>query len=282
MKHRDDSANINKNIHDTMTHRHFICWRSSLAGLLISGLIFSAALAAGIGFGGVGLNADTTAANAGMFTGVWILVSVVLALFGGSYFSVRFGRFQTSVVASAQGALIASLFTAIILSQTFMALGAAGRFAGKAAAGITMAAGATVGAMAQNSAVQNMVEDSLNGLKLGDKPEVIVSGYSARLLQGDTESATSYLAAKTGITPADAQARMATLQVKLDEMAVKTREGAAAAMKATGWTLFTFILLSIVSAIAGGVAAAQINFRHPLDVSDSSSVYGRRGEPLTV
>ncbi|HEY8271522.1 MAG TPA: hypothetical protein VIG33_11595 [Pseudobdellovibrionaceae bacterium] len=251
-------------IEQGQTARHLVSWGCLFAGLMLTLLIFSGALALGVAVGGVGLSEGTTAQRAGIFTGVWFIISAVVALFAGGYFSVRLGKFRNDIVGVAHGCVIASLFVLLLLNQTATAVSWLSRAATDAASGAASMVGGGLNAAAQNGIVSNMVEDTLGDMSFKSDPDVVISGVAARLVRGDTVSAKNYLARQSGLSAAEVDQRITALRAQVDQATVKVREATASAMKATGWSLFFLILFGAIAAAVGGVLASQVNNRKPL------------------
>jgi hypothetical protein len=108
---------------DYLLMHPLISWRSVIAGTLISFLGLSILLALGLAFGGIGLVHGVNENSVGMFSGVWFLISSVIALFFGSYFSGRVSKFHMGRLGAAQGALISALFFGYFLFESFAAIG---------------------------------------------------------------------------------------------------------------------------------------------------------------
>jgi uncharacterized membrane protein len=255
----------NHNVYEEgTTAKHLICWRSLFAGLLVSLLVFSAATALGVAFGGIGLSDGTTAENAGLFSGLWFLVSAVISLFVGGYFAVRLAKFRTDLVGCAHGFVIAAMFVLLIMNSAATAVSFIAKSAGSIAGGAATVLGAGVNVAGKSPMVQDMVDDSLAGLNLKADPQVVASGVASRLVRGDTEGAKNYLARQSGITPAEADQKIAALHAQLDQAMVKAREATATAMKGTGWGVFLLIVLGAIAAASGGVIATHFNGLSPL------------------
>lgn len=247
-----------------LTARHLVSWGSLIAGLLLTLLAFSGLVALGVAFGGIGLSDGTTAQNAGIFTGVWFILSAVIALFAGGYVCVRLGKFRNDIVGIAHGFVIASLFVLLLLNQSATAVGWLVRAAGDAASGAAAMVGTGVGSAAQSSAVRDMVEDAVGDMNFKAEPNVVFSGVASRLIRGDNEGARTYLVRQSGMSDAEVAARLAALRSQVDQAVAKAREATATAMKATGWSLFLLIVLGAISAALGGLLATQVNVRNPL------------------
>src|SRR5690606_1555284 len=79
---------------ETNNFHALISWRSIVAGLLIAMLVMTGLLGLGLAFGGIGLDEDTSARSAGIFTGAWFIGSALISLFAGSYFAARVSKFR--------------------------------------------------------------------------------------------------------------------------------------------------------------------------------------------
>lgn len=253
---------------DHATMHPLISWRSVVAGLLISFFMMIGLLGLGMAFGGINMNEDTSAQSAGIFTGVWFLVSALISIFGGSYFAARVSKFQMGRVGSAQGLVIASLFLGFFLYQTLGAVismgGAAGSIIGRGAGAI----GGGVSRAAEDPAVMNTIgqyaEDALGDMNLRSEPGVVAQGVASRLIRGNTDGAKNYLATQAGITPEEADARIVQLKTRADKVMGDAKAGAGDALEATGWSLFLLVILGALSSVLGGALGSVANLRKPL------------------
>lgn len=245
-----------------------ISGRAILAGLLIVFFSLVVLLSLGLAVGGISMDADTSARGAGIFTGIWFLVSSLLALFLGSYFAARVSKFRTGRIGSAQGLVIAALFIGILLYQAASAIGSAGQAVGSMLKGSGSAVVSGMNRAADNPAISNTVtnwaEDAMGDLNLRSDPKTVATGVASRLINGDAESAKNYLAAQAGITPAEADVRIAQMKGRVDQSVDEAKQGAATALKSTGWSLFILSVLGAVVSIAGGALGSVANFRKPL------------------
>ena len=233
-----------------------ISWRAILGGILVAMLTMLGLLGLGFAFGGMGMSDGTSIQAAGIFTGVWFVISLVLSLFIGSYFAARVSKFRTGRIGSAQGLVIASVFLGFFLYQTIQAIGT-----GSAAIqGVQQAANnQTV-----MNTVNNLAEDALGDLNLRSEPRVVAQGIATRLLQGDTQGARNYLVRQSGITEAEAQQRIDQLRNTLNNYVETVREATATALRSLGWSLFLMVVLGALAAIGGGALGSVTNYRKPL------------------
>lgn len=267
---------------DSLNPHALISFRAIVSGLLIAMFTFIGLIGLGLAFGGMGLDQDTTAQSAGIFTGVWFIVSVLLSLFVGSYFAARISKFRTGRVGSLQGIVIASLFIGFFMYQTFSAIGSAGSalgsLVGKSGSMVAQGAQQAANNPAITNTVTNLAEDAIGDLNLRSEPQVVAQGVGTRLLRGDTESAKNYLARQAGITPTEADARIAQMKGQVDQYVAQGKEAAGTAIRNAGWTLFLLVALGSLAAIAGGALGSVANFRKPLVRESIDVTYPRGGQ----
>lgn len=245
-----------------------ISFRAIVGGLLIAMFTMIGLIGLGLAFGGMGLSEDTSAQSAGIFTGVWFIVSVLISLFVGSYFAARVSKFRTGRIGSAQGLVIAALFLGFFFYQMLSAVGsigsAAGSFLGKSGSVIAQGAQQAASYPTVTNTINNITEDALGDLNLKSEPQVVAQGLGSRLVRGDTEGAKNYLARQAGITSAEADTRIAQMKASVDRNIAEAKEGAAVALRSTGWTLFLLVALGALAAVGGGALGSVANFRKPL------------------
>jgi hypothetical protein len=261
---------------ETINSHALISFRSIVAGLLIAAFCMLGLLGLGLAFGGIGMDQDTSAKSAGIFTGVWFLVSALLSIFVGSYFAARISKFRTGRIGSAQGLVIAALFLGFFLYQTVSAIGSLGSAAGSIVgkSGTMIAQGAQQASQNDqvSNAVSSMAEDTLGNLNLKQDPTVVARGVGTRLYRGDTEGAKNYLAMQAGISPLEADARINQAKANIDKFVADTKEATGTALRSAGWSLFLLVILGALSAVGGGALGSVANFRKPL-VINRDTVY---------
>lgn len=262
---------------DTVNMHALISWRSIVAGLLIAMFTMIGLIGLGLAFGGMGMNEDTSAQSAGIFTGVWFIASTLISLFVGSYFAGRVSKFRTGRIGSAQGLVIAALFLGFFLYQTLSTIGSVGSMAGSflERSGSFIAQGASKAAENPTitNTINNLSEDALGDLNLRAEPQVVAQGLSSRLLRGDTEGAKNYLARQAGITPTEADARIVQMKAQVDKYVGDAKESAAVALRSTGWSLFLMVILGAIASVLGGALGSVANFRKPLVLSGREEHY---------
>lgn len=249
---------------DASAFHPLLSWRSILAGILVSFLTMAGLVGLGMAIGGIGLDDGATARNAGLFSGVWFLGSAVLSVFAGAYLAARVSRFRANRIGAAEGLVVAALFLGIFLYQSLMAMGWIGRTAGMAAGAAGGAAATRIESMMDNEVVHTIVEDAILDLDMKAEPKTIISGVATRLMQGNTQEATAYLARQTGIDQAEANQRIDQLRAEVNRAAVAAREATADALQASGWALLALVVFGAMAGAAGGALGSRSNFRRPL------------------
>jgi hypothetical protein len=254
-----------------MEHKHLLCWKSSLAGLLISFMAFVALSALGAGIAGFTAEsliekqegAFALATGAGLYLGL----AVVISLFCGTYFSLRISRFVTTKVGAAHGFVIASAFF------LFMLVGLGNVVGGLAVgfANLAKSAGTGVSDMVNQPRVQDVLNQAMGTATLKADPKEVAHGLASRWMQGDSESAVNYLAYQTGQSRADVEAKMTDLKNQFDSAAKAAAEKAARAVGDTGASLFVLILVGLIAAVVGGRVGAHANVERPFATSSNIS-----------
>ena len=245
-------------------HHHLLCWKSTVAGLLIALMAFLmlTALGAGVvGYTAEGLvnreqGGSALASGAGLYMGL----SVVIALFCGSYFALRISRFVTAKVGAAHGFVIASLFFMILL------FGAGSAIGGVVSGFASLAKGAAdqTANVGSNPMIQDTVNKALGTTKLKGDPKDVAQGLTIRLLQGDVDSAKSYLAYQTDMSQADIDAKATQLKADFDAAMKKAAEKTAHAVSDASLVLFVLFLVGLIGALVGGRVGAHSNVDRPL------------------
>lgn len=247
---------------ETIAVHPLISWRSVIAGLFVSLLTYIMITALGVAMGAASLvnGLETTTQTAGIAAGLWIIGTTAVSLFCGAYFAARISRYPARVVGSAQGVLIASLFFAILVFELAATLGIAGRAVGS----MVSTAGSGVSSAAASPQVQDVIQEALEGLNLKSEPKAVIEGVAVRLVQGDSVKARDFLARQTGLTPAEAEARINSMREQVQETLSEIGEQTARTLSAAAWILFGLMAVGLLAAVGGGVLGTRTNFRHPI------------------
>jgi len=241
--------------------RQTVSLRAIFTGVVLSFLSYACLLALGFAIGGSSLagiiQQSQNASGLSIGSGIWMVASLLLSLYFGSYFAGRVSGMVPVRLGGVQGMVISAIFFFFIAAQVGSALGLIGQGVGGAVSGVSGAAGDLAG----NPQVQSTVEDALGGLNLASPPDVVVRGLASRLLRGDSTGARDYLARQAGISPADAQARIDTFKANFDSTVKNIGTTAARALSYAGWTLFMGIVLGTLAASWGGSNGVRRNLK---------------------
>lgn len=231
-----------------------LCWKSIFAGTFATLLAYSAFLALGLAFGGANLQGAVqgpdTMRGLGIGTVVWVFASVTAALFVGGFVTGHSRRFISERVGRLQGLTVAGIFFMILLMQIGSGIAAIGKSAGWAAGTATTA----VGAASENPRIQAIFEDAVGTSTLKSPPAEVVQGIASRVLRGDTQSATNYLAYQANISREEATSRVATLKQQATDAATEAAVATGKTLKFAGWFLFGLMISGTMAAfLAGGI-----------------------------
>jgi hypothetical protein len=202
-------------------------WRAVFAGLFISMLVYFTLVALGVGIGANQaidvIQGEDKASSLGMGAGIWLAVTVLISLIVGSYASSRVSGIIATRVGYVQGAVIAALFFTLMISQLGMAVGMLGRGVGA----LSSTVGGTARDMVASPQVTGIVEDALADLNFKSDPQTVITGFLARILRGDENSAVNYLSAQTGISRDEATTRYQNLKDQVRTTAASVGEDSA-------------------------------------------------------
>lgn len=247
-------------------------WRAVFAGAFVSILVYMILMSLGLALG-AGQVKDLIAGEDsvrafGTGAGLWLLFSVLISLFVGSYASGRVSGIIATRVGYTQGLVITALFMSLMLTQAGMALGA---LTSSLSSGLGMIRESVSGATSQAASsplLNSVVEDAVSDLQLKTNVQEVSTGVLNRLLRGDTNSAVHYLAAQSGISVEDAQARFNTISTQVRAKAVEIGNRAADSARNVGWAMFAVMMVGAIGSMLGGALGAQLNIRKPIDNLD--------------
>lgn len=244
-------------------HDHLICWKSSFGGLLIALMTFVTLTALGAGvaaFTAEGLvNQGSGGSALATGTGLYMGLSIVIALFCGGYFALRISGFVTSKVGMAHGFVVASAFFLLMLFGI-------GNMIGGLASGfgnLARVVGGSSADLINNSGVQDTVYQAIGTSELRSSPAEVAQGLTVRLLQGDEESAKNYLAYQTGQTPIEMEAKIFEIKTRFDAAVKTAAQKTANAIGDTGISFFVLFLVGLFGAGIGGYYGAYSNVERP-------------------
>ena len=263
-------------------HHHLLCWKSTFSGLAIAFMALLVLTSLGVGIAGYtaeslmtnGVDGASALATGG---GIWLGISIIAALFSGSYFALRVSRFVTPRIGAAHGFVIAALFFGLLVSG-------AGKIIGGVASGLGQFAISSVNsptALGSDPLVQDSIYRALGTSTLKSEPRVVAEGLMARLSMGNTESARSFYAYQTGLSPAVVDARVAAMQEEFNGAVRAAGEKTANVVGDAGMSLFVFSIVGLIAALFGGRTGAMANVQRPIAKLETSR-FAVRNEPLHV
>lgn len=249
--------------------KNLLCWKATFGGLLIALMAFVGltSLGAGIaGFTAEGLisqreSGSSLATGSGLYLGI----SIVVALFCGGYFAMRISRFMTTRVGAAHGLVVASAFFLLMI------LGL-GNLVGGLASGFGSLAKASangISNLASNSMVQDTVNEALGAVTFKSPLADVAQGLTTRMLQGNTESAKKFLAYQTNLPPSVVDTKIAQMKTQLETATRNVAETTAHAVGNAGLSFFVVFLVGLIGAVLGGRTGAHANADRPLSVAPS-------------
>ncbi|MBN8555415.1 MAG: hypothetical protein J0L93_08225 [Deltaproteobacteria bacterium] len=245
-------------------------WKSILGGFFIAGFIYAILIALGLGIGGLTLKGITQDGLIGLSigTGIWMIISTLIAVFCGAFFAARLAPFIESRAAAMQGLVVTSLFFAVMVFGAGTSL----MFAGKIVGYTVGAAGVASTSLLDQPAVTAAIENAIGNLNLKDDVSVVIKGVATRLANGNEQAAKNYLAREAGLTPAQADQRIADLLTNFNRAVAEATEVSGNAISAMGWTMFLTFLLGGLAGYFGGGAGATMNNRRPFVSSNERPI----------
>ncbi len=252
----------------THSHKHLVCWKSTLAGLAVAVVVFLGVTALSLAFGGIGLSDGSSAKAAGTFAAGSVILATMFAALAGGYVTTRLGRTEVDTLGTTQGLIVGAVFLIFVMFQVTSIIGSIGKVAGQTIGAAASAVGSAAGAASENSLVQDVVQDTLGDLQLKSDAGTVAKGLAGRLMRGDEEGAKRYLAYQAGIPASEVDKRVIEAKAKLDEAAKQIRETTAKIMRDTGWSLFVVIVLGMIASGLGGLLATKCNEKYTLDTHD--------------
>ncbi len=270
-----------------------INFRSVIGGTIVALGVWAMLLALGLAVGLTSIDPDDAGSlrGSGIFTGIWGLITPIVALFIGAMIAARSSGRMNRSGAAVHGAVVWGL-------TTVLAVWMLGRLTSTVVGGAVDAGKTAVAAGAEM--VPSVGEASAAARSIGIDAEAALAPINARLraegkpqvtpvqLRGaasevmndavrtgelDRETLVAALADRTALSRADAQevagrieAQVTRARERVGQVAGQVQRGALQAAETTGkalWFLFGALLLGLVAAILGGVAGlTRAQLRH--------------------
>lgn len=255
-------------------------WRAVFAGVFISTLVYFTLMSLGLAIGAGEMKdiiaGEDSVSGLGTGAGLWLLFSVLISLFMGSYASGRVSGIIATRVGYIQGGVVAALFFTLMVTQTGMAIGAVGSGLSSTLGGVKNALGGIASQAADSPRLNGIVEDALGDLQLRSSVEQVSTGVLSRILRGDTNSAVNYLSNQAGISREEAQAKFDDVSGRVKAAAANLGQRAADSARTLGWAAFATMLFGTFAAMLGGAVGAQLNIRKPIDSLDRRALRTQR------
>lgn len=247
--------------------RHpLISWRAIVAGLLLALFTYIVFIALGVGVGGItlvdGIAAD--ASSAAYWTAGWIVVGTALSLFIGAYFAARVARSPARIVGGGQALVLASLFFGVMLLQAATTIGGTARSLSALLGSAASNAVSLVEAAADSPQVADAIEFAIGDQVFRIPPTEVVRGVAIRVIQGDLDRASAYLARQANISETEAEARIEMARAEVEAILSEAGETTARALAAAGWALFAVMVIGSLAALGGGVLGSRVNVKRPI------------------
>lgn len=243
-------------------------WRAVFAGIFVSMLVYLTLFSLGMGLGAGQikevLNGEGSAQSIGLGATIWLMVSVLIALFVGSFASSRMSGIIATRVGYMQGAVIAALFFTLMITQLGMALGFVGTGLGVLSNTLTQ----TSGSIANNPIVTNFIQDTMSDVEFDTSPSEFVAGVLNRMMRGDREAAVGYITRETGVSSEDARARYETIRGRVQQLTEAIAQRSSELTRQVGWISFIAMVLGTGFAMLGGGMGALMNLRKPFGALD--------------
>lgn len=258
--------------------RRRVSWGALFAGTLLSLALWMLLMVLGVALGLTAISPnDRSITGESLFTGIWALVTPLVALFFGGWATAWLASSRAKVSGMLHGAVVWALASLLGFWVIASALGAA--IAGVAQVGGQAASAAAQGAGNVSLQSLGISSNDLLGpvnerLRAEGKPEVTASqlesagkdalGTAVREGRLDRDLLVSSLARNTNLSRQDSEQVATEIENAWNERTAKlggTLEGAKtqalSAANTTGkalWWVFGMMALSLVSALLGGLA----------------------------
>ena len=281
-------------------------WGAVIAGVLMATAVWLVLYLLGIGIGLTAIDPYDahTLRGVGIGTGIWSLISPILALFVGGLVASRLAPTPNSLNRALHGGLVwavASIGMIVMLYTVVMNV-----VGGVAATGERLAGSAT---SALATSVSGMDRDSFKSLgidadqvlapvnerlRAAGKPPVTAAQLQAAASDAlnqaagggklDRATMVQALARNTALTPADAdeiataiESRWTTVQRRVDEMADRAKVASLKAAEATGKALMGLsvaLLLALAASIGGALLTGHRDRRAEGDAATTGPIRG--------
>jgi hypothetical protein len=261
----DQMNNQNSEI-NRAPHLTLMSWKAIFAGFLITIFTSLALTFLGIGMGGIALSDLQGMEAFGWGATLWVIATVAIALFVGSYVASRISNFVSRPIGIVQGATIAALFFSISVWGGGIFLGSLASTAASVTRGVAqLPAGDFFQSAYQNPQVRAVVDQEIRDLGIApSQVSDILSAVVPRILMGDNEGAENIITSRTSIDPQLAKQKAQNLLAVVEQRIRSAAEQTASSVAKAGLSLFFMFLLGGFAAMFGGAMGSRMNSRNNL------------------
>lgn len=256
------------------TAPYSIRWSAVFAGFVGALLMFVALLALGTAFAGLFLQGIFAASYSselvpGYFVAgaIWLVLSLALSLFAGSYFAARFSGAVSVWAARAESLLVSGLLIVPLL----VALFSVGMSTKPQYRDLATTFGLPRLNLAQSPLVSRAMSPVFDGLTMRVDLDNAQFALAKRLARNQTIPAYEYLERNAGIGRAEARRRIDPIQAQVIPALKQAGERAAMMIQLMGWLTLATILISAGAAIWGATVGARSVARTVREEVDQTS-----------
>ncbi len=251
-----------------------VSWGAIFGGTVVALGFWAMLYALGLALGLSTINPNQSIRGPAVFTGIWSIVTPLVALFVGGYVAARLAGFGDRTAGALHGAvlwgltLLVGAFAVVNLLGTV--IGGAAKVGGSAvsgAAGMVQGQGGP-GQVQKALGIQtnDLLQPINQRLQAQGKPQITSQQLSAAVQdavqtsvrQGrlDSQTFSNALARNTNLSQADVREISGTLEQRVNQALAGVEQSAAAAAADVGkafWGIFFGLLLGLISAVLGAI-----------------------------
>lgn len=266
-----------------------VSWGGIFGGAFVALGVWALLYSLGLALGLSSIDAQEGVGGPALFTGIWSIITPLVALFVGGYVAARMSGIVDKMAGALHGAVVWGLTTVVGAFALTMLLGTlvgTAVSAGKSAVSATASAGQGAASQLQQSVdvtANQLLQPVNQRLREAGKPEITAQQMS-QALQGavtmslregrlDSEIFTQSLAQNTNLSRQDVQEIASGAEQELNQAASQIQSTAASAAQGMGkafWGVFFALLLGLASSVLGAVAGVSGLQKH-----DRRTVVGR-------
>jgi hypothetical protein len=254
-----------------------VSWGSIFGGAVVALAVWALLYSLGLALGLSSINPQESIRGEALFTGIWSVISPLIALFIGGYVAARLAGLFDRTASALHGVVLWGLTFLLGMFAVMSVLSAvAGTAVSVGSAAVSGVAGSAEQVQQATGVSANQLLGPINErLRAQGKPEITAQQLQAalqsaagtalqegRLDRGVFESA---LAQNTNLTQQDVRELTGQAQGQLGQAGTQLEQTAASAASAVGkafWGIFFALLLGLVSSVLGAIAGAAGHRRY--------------------